>query len=63
MGINGQSNTTTKLDIDLFQSIFEKSNPGVVIDSLEVHNGTSVLFIFFSILLDRYTFKDCGRNC
>lgn len=36
MGINDLDSSSSKLDLHLFQEIFEKAEPGVVIDSLEV---------------------------
>lgn len=36
MGINDLDASSSKLDLKLFQEIFEKAEPGVNIDSLEV---------------------------
>lgn len=36
MGINDQNYSIVKLDLELFQTLFDKFEPGVVIDSLEV---------------------------
>ncbi len=36
MGINDVDSSSSKLDLKLFQEIFEEAEPGVVIDSLVV---------------------------
>lgn len=36
MGINDLDSSMSKLDLKLFQQIFETAEPGVTIDSLEV---------------------------
>lgn len=36
MGINDLDSSSSKLDLKLFQEIFEKAEPGVIIDSSEV---------------------------
>lgn len=44
MGINDSDSSSAKLDLKLFQQIFETAEPGVTIDSLEV---LCVIYTFF----------------
>lgn len=46
MGINDQNYSTTKLDLELFQNLFEKFEPGVVIDSFEVSHNILFIYIY-----------------
>lgn len=62
MGINDLDSSSSKLDLKLFQEIFEKAEPGVNIDSLEVKNNfilksRGVLCIHEYSTTDSFIFK------